>query len=126
MLKKLDNVGIAVIDIGRAVTFYQSIGLTLERALEPGQTDATLRLGDTLFYLFQSAGSAGAPRGVELDANPPGLDHLSFFVDSLEDASKEFHAKGIAFLAPPVYADGFAYRGFRDSEGNVLYAIERT
>lgn len=125
MLRRLDNVGIAVRDVKRVVDFYVT---KLGFQGEAGASDASIRLGDVSLYVFrtESTEAAGPRRTIDLSRNPAGIDHLAFQVDDVEAASRELEARGIVFPGPIVGAPGeFRYRGFADPEGNMLYVIQR-
>ena len=125
MIKRLDNIGIAVQDVRRTIDFYtQKLGFEGEAR----QHDGSLRIADMSFYIFETkarndVGRSVAPASRE---NPVGIDHLSFEVDDVEKAGPELEAKGIQFLGPIIGERGqFRYRGFHDPDGNLLYIIER-
>src|SRR5260221_13375195 len=99
MLKRLDNVGIAVRDIRRAVAFYTEI---LGFVGQAGESDGLVTLGDVSLYLFQTpAPEAAAPqRTTDLYNNPPGFDHVAFEVDDIEQAARRLEAAGVFFPGP--------------------------
>lgn len=123
-IKRLDNIGIAVSDIRRAIAFYTDV-LGLEG--QAGESDGSVTVGDLSFYVFQT-NKAPAPVGRTADYmnNPVGLDHLAFEVADIEQAGRDLEAKGVAFNGPLVGNPGeFRYRGFADPDGNMLYIIQR-
>jgi glyoxylase I family protein len=124
MLKRLDNVGIAVRDARRSLAFYTAV-LGFEGEVTDGE--GGVRLGDVSLYIFESKSGVGpAPRTEDYYANPFGLDHLAFEVDNIEDAGAELERRGVTFLHSVVGDPGsFRYRGFHDPDGNMLYIIQR-
>lgn len=125
MIQGLDNVGLAVTDLGRMLDFYTSV---LGFAAEPGENDAWLTHGNATIYLFVThpRDNTSIERTADLYADPPGLDHLALRVADVEQASAELEAKGVRFVGSIVGAPGeFRYRGFSDPEGNMLYLVER-
>lgn len=125
MFQRLDNVGVAVRDLRRAMRFYTE---TLGLPGESGETDGWITIGGASLYLFEAQGAdaPGARRTTDLAANPPGIDHISLGVDDIEAACAALEAKGIVFAGPIVGAPGeFRYRGFSDPEGNMLYLVSR-
>lgn len=124
MLKRLDNVGIAVKDARRSLEFYTTV-LGFEGEVTEGEGSA--RLGDISLYIFESKSAEGpAARTGDYYANPVGLDHLAFEVDDIEAAGTELERRGVAFLGGVVGEPGsFRYRGFHDPDGNMLYIIQR-
>jgi catechol 2,3-dioxygenase-like lactoylglutathione lyase family enzyme len=123
MLKRLDNVGVAVQEIQRTVAFYTQV-LGFEGQAQGHE--ASLRLGDISLYLFESQ-AAATPVGRTADYyhNPVGIDHLAFEVEDIEGESAALEAMGVSFLGPIVGNAGeFRYRGFHDPDGNMLYIIQ--
>src|SRR5260370_41462516 len=96
MLKRLDNVGIAARDIRRAVAFYTEI---LGFVGQAGESDGLVTLCDVSLYLFQTqAPEAAAPqRTTDLYNDPPGIDHVAFEVDDIEQAARQLEAAGVRF-----------------------------
>jgi catechol 2,3-dioxygenase-like lactoylglutathione lyase family enzyme len=124
MLKRLDNAGVAVKDIKRAVAFYtEKLGFEGQAQEHEG----SVRLGDVSLYLFESRAEAGpVGRTADYYHNPIGIDHLAFEVDDIERESEALEAKGVAFLGPIFGNAGeFRYRGFHDPDGNMLYIIQQ-
>ncbi|MGK2966159.1 MAG: VOC family protein [Tepidiformaceae bacterium] len=126
VLKRLDNIGIAVADIKRAIAFYTG-PLGLEG--QANDADGTVTIGDLSFYVFETSRKADSPpvgRSVDLYADPVGIDHLSFEVDDIDTAGAELESRGITFGGDIVGAPGeFRYRGFSDPDGNMLYIIQK-
>jgi glyoxylase I family protein len=124
MLKRLDNIGIAVADARRSLEFYiQKLGF--EGDVTGGEGGA--RLGDISLYIFESKSPQPVQRRTDdYYDNPAGIDHLAFEVDDIEAAGAELESRGIAFLGAVVGEPGsFRYRGFHDPDGNMLYIIQR-
>jgi catechol 2,3-dioxygenase-like lactoylglutathione lyase family enzyme len=123
MLKRLDNVGIAVADARRSLEFYVGV-LGFEGEVTDGEGSASL--GGVALYIFESRQGQQSARTDDYYKNPPGLDHLAFEVDDIESAGRELEKRGVAFLGPVVGDPGtFRYRGFHDPDGNMLYIIQR-
>lgn len=124
VLDAFDNAGIAVSDVPRAVAFYTEVlGLIDEGHDDDG---ASLRLGETAFWIFRTPVPSGGLRGTDFAANPPGIDHLSFRVSDLDAAIRTLEERGVHFVGAIVGEPGeFRYRGFRDPDGTMLYVVER-
>src|SRR5260221_8425148 len=125
MLKRLDNVGIAVRDIRRAVAFYTEI---LGFVGQAGESDGLVTLGDVSLYLFQTpAPEAAAPqRTTDLYNNPPGIDHVAFEVDDIEQAARRLEAAGVFFPGPAVGGPGgVRSRGLADPHGTILFILRK-
>jgi catechol 2,3-dioxygenase-like lactoylglutathione lyase family enzyme len=123
MLKRLDNIGVAVRNARTSLSFYiEKLGF--EGTVSDGEGSA--RLGDMALYIFESKSTApGDARTDSYYDNPRGIDHLAFEVDDIEAEGRELEAKGIAFPGGIVGDPGqFRYRGFHDPDGNMLYIIQ--
>jgi catechol 2,3-dioxygenase-like lactoylglutathione lyase family enzyme len=124
MIKRLDNVGIAVRDIRRAIDFYTRV-LGLEG--RAGESEGSVRLDNASLYIFQTRaeGEGAVGRTTDYLHNPVGLDHLAFEVEDIEQAGAELERRGVTFAGPIVGGPGeFRYRGFADPDGNMLYIIQ--
>ncbi len=124
MLKRLDNIGVAVRNARTSLQFYID-KLGFEGKVTDGEGSA--RLGDMSLYIFESkSAAAGDARTDDYYNNPRGIDHLSFEVEDIEAAGPELEGRGIVFLSGVVGAPGeFRYRGFHDPDGNMIYIIQR-
>jgi catechol 2,3-dioxygenase-like lactoylglutathione lyase family enzyme len=125
MIQRVDNIGIAVRDLRRAITFYtDTLGLALQ---EQGETDAWIGIGPVSLYLFETQCQTQPPqRGADLTATPTGIDHSAVGVADIEQACRELAANGVSFAGEIIGAPGeFRYRGFGDPDGNMLYVVQR-
>lgn len=127
MLKRVDNMGIAVSDVKQAIEFYNGkLGLALARPFQEGQTSFSVSLGDISFWVFQTQNKDALKRNYDFPNNPVGVDHIAIEVDDIEVADRELATRGIVFMGPIVGPPGaFRYRGFPDPDGNMLYIIQR-
>lgn len=122
MLKRLDNIGIAVRDVRRAVDFYSRV-LGLEA--QGDDNDGSVTIGDLSLYIFRSQSGGEVGRTADYYHNPVGLDHLAFEVDDLSATGVELERRGVIFAGPEASAGTLRYRGFTDPDGNMLYIIQR-
>ncbi|MDP6604693.1 MAG: VOC family protein [Dehalococcoidia bacterium] len=126
MLKRLDNVGVAVTDLARAHDFYTRVLGMESGPLSEGAGGFSAALGDVALYVFTTEASGSPGRDADMNSNPPGIDHLAFEVDDYEGAQRELEARDVAFVHDSVgEAGGFRYRGFHDPDGNMIYIIDR-
>src|SRR5690606_31889527 len=125
MFEALDNIGVAVSDVPRAVAFYTEV---LGFSGEGTEDEGTLHLGDIYLYVFKTATQAATPgRDADLPRNPAGIDHLSFRVPDFDAAVAELERRGVEFVAPTTGEPGSSrYRPFRDPDGNMLYVVARS
>ncbi len=126
MLKRLDNVGVAVTDLARAHDFYTRVLEMESRPLTEGAGGFSAQLGDISLYVFTTEASGAPGRDADMNSNPPGIDHLAFEVEDYEGAQRELESRGVAFVHDSVgEAGGFRYRGFHDPDGNMIYIIHK-
>lgn len=124
MLKRLDNIGIAVSNARRSLEFYIGV-LGFEGEIKDGEGSA--QLGDMSLYIFESKlGTGGGGRTTDYYQNPVGLDHLAFETDDIVREGGVLEGRGIVFDQDVVGEPGsFRYRGFKDPDGNMVYIIQK-
>ncbi len=131
MIQRFDNVGVAVPNLQQALKFYvDQIGLTLLRSYDgplPGASVGTTETGPYLF-LFETGNTTPRvdPPGIDLAANPMGMDHLSFLVDNVDESFAAVRDRGGPVILEPCTDtnSGLRMGGFRDPAGNVVYLIQ--
>ncbi|MBI3954337.1 MAG: VOC family protein [Chloroflexi bacterium] len=124
MLKRLDNVGIAVRDVPRALAFYrEKLGLQAQG----DESGGSVQVGNASLYVFKTANRRGRiqQRTDDYLKDPPGLDHLAFEVADLDAEYRALQKRGVKFLSKPVTMGRLRYAGFHDPDGNMLYIIQR-
>jgi len=127
MLKGIDNVGVAVTDLARSVAFYEKLGFTKGYDYEADVKGCSMNAGSAVLFLFQTkqANPQAVKRDPSLAQNPPGIDHLSFLVEDVNQIYAELKAKGVAFLSEPADQDwGARLVGLKDPDGNNLYFLQ--
>jgi len=123
-IKRIDNIGIGAKDVERLVSFYeQTLGLDAEVSSWGG----TVHIGNADLFIFPTEEAAsGKPRGITLEENPHGIDHISVEVEDIETACRELEQRGLRFPGPiEGDASQFRYRGFPDPEGNMFYIVQQ-
>ena len=123
MITGIDNVGVAVADLERSVAFYQKLGFTKVFENDRG---CTMMQGSAKLFVFAVKSKTAPPlRNVfEFDANPPGIDHVSFVVDSVDRTYAEAKSRGLDFLSSPADQSwGARAAALRDPDGNNLYLL---
>ena len=64
-------------------------------------------------------------RDPSLAQNPPGIDHISFSVEDVNQMYTELKAEGVPFLGEPADQDwGARLVGFKDPDGKNLYLLQ--
>lgn len=126
MLKRLDNIGVAVTDLARAHDFYTRVLGMAAPPLAEGAEGFSPSLGDVALYVFKTEATGDPGRGAEMTANPVGIDHLAFEVEDYEAAQRDLESRGVSFVHDSVgEPGGFQYRGFQDPDGNMIYVIHQ-
>jgi catechol 2,3-dioxygenase-like lactoylglutathione lyase family enzyme len=127
MLKGIDNVGVAVTDLARSIAFYEKLGFSKGQDYEADVKGCTMTAGSAVLFLFQTkqANPQAVMREPTLAQNPPGIDHISFLVEDVNQIYSALKAKGIAFLGEPADQDwGARLVGLKDPDGNNLYFLQ--
>jgi catechol 2,3-dioxygenase-like lactoylglutathione lyase family enzyme len=127
MLKGVDNIGIAVTNLARSVTFYQTLGFTKGDGYEEPVKSCTMTAGSAVLFLFETKQANPQPvrRETTLAQNPPGIDHISFAVDDVDQIYNDLKAKGIQFLSEPADQEwGARMVSLKDPDGNNLYLLK--
>lgn len=100
-LKKIDHIGVAVKDLGKALELYESIlGLKatgVEVVEEQKVKVAFLPVGESKVELLESTSPDG-PIARFIEKNGEGVQHVAFRVDNLEQALEELKEKGIRLI----------------------------
>ena len=126
MLKRLDNIGVAVSDLAAAHEFYTTVLGMGSAALNEAAGGFSASLGDISLYVFKTDGSGEHGRDAGMEHNAPGIDHLAFEVEDFEAAQATLESRGVSFVQDVVgEPGGFRYRGFQDPEGNMIYVIHK-
>jgi methylmalonyl-CoA/ethylmalonyl-CoA epimerase len=108
--RRLDHVGIAVSSIEDALGIYRALGLSeskREEVASQGVITAFLPLGDTRLELLQPTGP-DSPIAKFLAKRGPGIHHLCFAVDDLDEAVEDLKSRGFRMVneSPVPGADG--------------------
>ena len=124
MIKRLDNIGVAVKDVQRAVAFYrEKLGLEANAWSDDA---GGVQIGDVSLFIFRTNASNAVGRTPEFSGNPVGIDHLAFEVDDLDRAIADLEGRGVVFVHDTVGEKGqFRYRGAQDPDGNMVFVIEK-
>ena len=120
----IDNVGVCVEDLGRSVSYYETLGF---EKLAENDRGVTLSLGSAKLFLFQCRTGTHLPeRRLGLFGNPPGIDHISFAVADVDAFYSKLRAAGVAFGGLPEDQSWCARMvALKDPDGNNLYLLRR-
>jgi methylmalonyl-CoA/ethylmalonyl-CoA epimerase len=118
MLSVIDHVGVAVEDIDSALALYRdALGMPLvhrETVTEQGVQAALLDVGDSHVELLQPLGPETAV-GKFLSRRGPGMHHVAYRVDDVEQTLSELAAAGLRLI------DERPRRGIRGSRVAFLH-----
>ncbi len=101
MLTVIDHVGVAVQDIDSALALYRdALGMELvhrETVAEQGVDAALLDVGDGHIELLQPLGE-DTPVGKFLARKGPGLHHIAYRVEDIDEALPRLAAAGLRLI----------------------------
>lgn len=118
-LKRLEHLDLIVSDLDRSVEFYKKFGMKVLGRLDNPKT------------VFLGYGDKTSPV-VELhQAEPgqkPGLGHVAFYVDDVEQAYLEATAKGVRFHTKPQWGSqsGRTVANCKDPDGIEIQLARKT
>lgn len=101
MLTDIDHVGIAVADLESAVELYRrTLGLEpahRERVESQGVEEVLFAVGTSYIQLLGALGP-GTPVGRFLERRGPGLHHVGYRVQDVEQALSRLKAEGVSLI----------------------------
>lgn len=101
MIKKLDHIGVAVRDIDGALEIYRALGLEEGEKREEVPTQkvraAFLMVGETRLELLEPT-AEDSPIARYLSRRGPGIHHLCFEVDDLDQCLEDLAARGYRLI----------------------------
>ena len=107
----IEHIGIAVANLEESIAYYENVmGLecyAIEEVADQKVRTAFFRVGDTKIELLESTDPEG-PIGKFIEKKGPGIHHLAFAVDQVEDALKHAEKEGVRLIdqAPRKGAEG--------------------
>jgi methylmalonyl-CoA/ethylmalonyl-CoA epimerase len=100
-ISHIEHIGIAVENMAEAVTYYEKVlGLTCYKVEEvPDQKVRTafFRVGQTKIELLETTDPDG-PVGKFIEKRGPGIHHLAFAVDDVQQSLNEAAEKGVRLI----------------------------
>ena len=100
-ISHIEHIGIAVENLDEAIAYYQDkLGLTcyaVEEIADQKVKTAFFKVGDTKIELLESTDPEG-PIGKFIEKKGPGVHHLAFAVDNVDNALSEAETKGIRLI----------------------------
>jgi catechol 2,3-dioxygenase-like lactoylglutathione lyase family enzyme len=123
MIERIDNVGVAVADLERALRFYGRLGFAVEER-EDETPSATLSAGQARLWVFQTGRRSADRRDAGFAGNPTGFDHLSLWVGDVDAACARVAGSGIELESAPADQDwGYRAASLLDPDGNRLFLL---
>lgn len=102
MIQRIDHIAIAVPSIEQARTFYESLGLEvahIEDVPQEGVKVAMIWCGQTRIELIEPLGD-DSPVHAFLEKRGPGMHHLCFASDAIQDDNRKVQSAGYRTLRP--------------------------
>ena len=100
-ISHIEHIGIAVNSLEEAIPYYENmLGLTLyavEEVSNQKVKTAFFMVGQTKIELLESTDPEG-PIGKFLEKKGPGVHHLAFAVDNVNNSLKELEEKGVRLI----------------------------
>jgi methylmalonyl-CoA/ethylmalonyl-CoA epimerase len=97
----IEHIGIAVNNLEEAIPYYENIlGLkcyAIEEVADQKVKTAFFKVGQTKIELLESTDPEG-PIGKFIEKKGPGVHHLAFAVDNVNDALTEVGSKGVQLI----------------------------
>jgi methylmalonyl-CoA/ethylmalonyl-CoA epimerase len=97
----VEHIGIAVANLDEAIKYYEDVlGLkcyAIEEVAEQKVKVAFFQVGDTKIELLETTDPEG-PIGKFVEKKGPGVHHIAFAVENVENALKSVEEKGVALI----------------------------
>ncbi len=100
-ISHIEHIGIAVNSLEEAIPYYENmLGLkcyAIEEVAEQKVKTAFFMVGETKIELLESTSPDG-PVGKFIEKKGPGVHHLAFAVDNVNDSLNELGEKGVRLI----------------------------
>ena len=100
-ISHIEHIGIAVESLDSAIPFYETLlgkkCYATEEVTEQKVKTAFFKVGKTKIELLESTDSEG-PIGLFLEKKGPGIHHIAFAVNDVNEALAELKSKGIRLI----------------------------
>ncbi|MEN8202291.1 MAG: methylmalonyl-CoA epimerase [Bacteroidota bacterium] len=97
----IEHIGIAVANLDESIAYYEKVmGLkcyAIEEVADQKVRTAFFKLGDTKIELLESTDPDG-PVGKYIEKKGPGIHHLAFAVENVEESLKHAETEGIKLI----------------------------
>ena len=122
-IRRLDHVGIRVMEFGRAISFYEKLGFTVTRQDSKEHVVVLKHTCGIEINLLDSSDDENERRNVlmDVDMKYPGYTHYAIQVDSANEAKLFLEHLGLTVTEGPVtFGDGKTSVFVRDPDRNVI------
>ncbi|NER78481.1 MAG: VOC family protein [Leptolyngbya sp. SIO1D8] len=126
-IKKLDHVGLRVMNVDKSMQFYKTLGFHVIREDHKEQVFVVKHPSGIEINLIAHGDNDHDKRNILMDveARYPGYTHYAIEVESVEDAKAFFESINIKITGGPVtFGDGKTSIFIRDPDLNVLEFTE--
>ena len=100
-ISHIEHIGIAVNSLDEAIPYYENmLGLkcyAIEEVADQKVKTAFFKVGDTKIELLESTDPEG-PIGKFIEKKGPGVHHLAFAVDDVNQSLNELEEKGVRLI----------------------------
>ena len=99
--KSIEHIGIAVKNLEESIRYYEDVlGLkcyAIEEVVDQKVKTAFFKIGDAKIELLESTDPEG-PIGKFLEKKGPGVHHMAFAVDDVQEALNDVQEKGVRLI----------------------------
>lgn len=100
-ISHIEHIGIAVTSLEEAIPFYENmLGLkcyAIEEVTDQKVKTAFFKVGQTKIELLESTDPEG-PIGKFIEKKGPGIHHLAYAVDNVDESLSELEEKGVRLI----------------------------
>ena len=100
-VSKIEHIGIAVVSLDTAIPYYETLLGTkcyaVEEVVDQKVKTAFFKVGETKIELLETMDPEG-PIGKFLEKKGPGIHHIAFAVDQVDEALAEAERSGIQLV----------------------------
>ncbi len=126
-IKRLDHIGIRVMNWDISIPFYEQFGFAVTRKDEHEHVVVLEHPSGVVINLLDSGKDDNGNKNILMDVEEryPGYTHYSMEVESVHDAQKFMKSVGIEITGGPVtFGDGNTAIFIRDPDRNVIEFTE--
>ena len=122
-IKRLDHVGIRVMEFERSIDFYEKLGFSVIRRDDQEHVVVLKHNSSVEINLLDSGNDDNEQKNIlmDVDRKYPGYTHYAIAVHSVEKAKQHLESIGLSITEGPVtFGDGKRSIFIRDPDKNVI------